>query len=79
MKLMGLSRLMQFLKEKEMGKMKELWMAAHEKLIEEYMELHPNATDEEAYDATAGGAGDRMADDMAAMADHMNDMAKEGL
>jgi len=57
---------------------KELWMAAHKKLIEEYLERHPNATEEKASDATAGRASDRMMDDMCAMADHLNDMAKEG-
>ena len=30
----------------------ELWMAAHEKLIEEHLKRHPNATEEKASDAT---------------------------
>ena len=30
-----------------MGAMKELFMAAQERMAEEYLELHPDATDEE--------------------------------
>lgn len=56
---------------------KEMWIAAHEKLIEEYMEEHPNATEEEASDKTADMAQDRVIDDMSAMADYLNDRAKE--
>ena len=41
---------------------KEAYMAAHEALIEEYLEAHPNATEAEAYDRTADAAYDRMAD-----------------
>jgi hypothetical protein len=39
---------------------KELYIAAHEALIEEYMEAHPNASEADAYDATADAAFDRM-------------------
>lgn len=49
--------------------MKELFIAAHEELIEEYLERHPHATEAEAYDATADAAYDRMVDHMAHMAD----------
>lgn len=38
---------------------KELFIAAHEQLIEEYLERHPDATDAEAYEATADKADDR--------------------
>ncbi len=45
-----------------MGRVKELWMAAHEQLIEEYLEEHPDATNEEAVEATVDGSEDRMHD-----------------
>ena len=44
-------------------------MAAHEALIEEYLDEHPEATDDEAYDKTADKAYDRMRDMMQAAAD----------
>ena len=58
--------------------MKELYIEAHERAIEEYMEEHPGATEEEAYDATADTAYDLMADRMADMADMARLRAKEG-
>lgn len=58
--------------------MKELFIAAHEQLIEEYLERHPNATEQQAYDATADRAYDRMTDDLAARADMLRLRAKEG-
>lgn len=58
--------------------MKELFIAAHERLIEEYLERHPNATEQRAYDATADRAYDRMTDDMADRADVLRLRAKEG-
>lgn len=48
---------------------KEHFMAAHETLVEEYLDEHPDATWEQAYEATADGAWDRMCDDMAAAGD----------
>ena len=41
---------------------KEMYMAAHNALIEEYLEQHPNATEAEAYDRTADAAYERMYD-----------------
>lgn len=48
---------------------KEWFIAAHEDLIAEYLDEHPDATEDEAYEATADGAWDRMADNMAAAGD----------
>lgn len=58
--------------------MKDWFMAAHEQLIEEYMEEHPEASDDEAYKATEDGAYDRMCDNMAAAGDAAHDRMKEG-
>ena len=55
---------------------KELWIAAHEQLIEEYMDAHPNASWQEASDATADFAQDRVIDRIAAMADSLKERAK---
>lgn len=57
---------------------KELFIAAHEELIEKYLERHPNATEAEAYEKTADGAYDRMCDRFADMADNLRLRAKEG-
>ena len=43
---------------------RDWFQIAHEKLVEEYLELHPDATDDEAYDKTADKAYDRMRDMM---------------
>lgn len=56
---------------------KELFIAAHEQLIERYLEQHPNATEAEAYDKTADHAYDRMTDNMADMADRLRQRAKD--
>lgn len=57
--------------------MKELFIKAHERLIEEYLERHPNATEQHAYNATADRAYDRMIDDLADRADMLRLRAKE--
>ncbi len=57
---------------------KEHFIQAHEELIEQYLERHPNATEAEAYDKTADGAYDRMTDRLADMADRARDRAKYG-
>lgn len=54
--------------------MKELYIAAHEELIEEYLEAHPNAA--EAYEATADAAYDRYIDKFADMIDAAKERAK---
>ncbi len=56
---------------------KEHFIAAHEELIERYLEKHPNATEAEAYDKTADGAYDRMRDNLADMADTLRQRAKD--
>jgi hypothetical protein len=57
---------------------KELFMAAHEELIEKYLEKHPEATEAEAYDKTADGAYGLMADRIADMIDYHRQKAKDG-
>lgn len=57
---------------------KELYMAAHEELMERYLEEHPDADWSEAYERTADGAYDRMRDNLAAKADYLRMRAKEG-
>lgn len=57
---------------------KELFIAAHEQLIEEYLECHPNATEAEAYEKTADGAWDRARDNFADMVDRERQRAKDG-
>ncbi len=51
----------------------DLLIAAHDALANEYLEEHPDATDEQAYAATDGQAWDRMTDMLADMADHAAD------
>lgn len=48
---------------------KEMYIDAHEQLIEEWLEEHPGATWSQAYEATADGAWDRARDKLADMAD----------
>jgi hypothetical protein len=55
---------------------KEQFIAAHEELISEYLDKHPNATEAEAYDKCADAAYDRMKDRLADMADYLRDKAK---
>jgi hypothetical protein len=57
---------------------KELFIQAHEELIEKYLERHPNATEAEAYDKTADGAYDRMTDKLADMIDQARQREKDG-
>lgn len=57
---------------------KELFMAAHEQLIAEYMEEHPDADESEVYEMMADRAFDRMADNLAARIDAARDRMKEG-
>jgi hypothetical protein len=56
---------------------KELFIAAHEELIEQYLERHPNATEAEAYEKTADGAYDRYRDNYADMIDRARQRAKD--
>lgn len=58
---------------------KELFMSAHEELIDEYLERNPAADWEQAYNATADAAYDRMQDSLAYRIDHYRQLVKEGL
>lgn len=58
--------------------MKELFIAAHEELIEQYLLDHPNADWNEAYEKTSDGAYDRYRDKFADMVDGARLRAKEG-
>jgi hypothetical protein len=55
---------------------KELFFKAHEQLIEEYLEAHPEATESEAYERTTDAAYERMRDMYADMVDEARDRAK---
>lgn len=57
---------------------KELFIAAHEELIGEYLDQHPEATEGEAYARTSWQVHDRMTDRLADMADAARDARKYG-
>lgn len=57
---------------------KEMFMDAHEQLIEEYLERHPDADWNEAYERTADLAHGRMRENLADRADHYRLLKKEG-
>ncbi len=56
---------------------KDAFIEAHEALVGEYLDAHPNATWEQAYDRTADGAWDRSRDLMADRIDAARDAWKE--
>ena len=56
---------------------KELWIQAHEELVEEYLEEYPDASWTEAYDRTADYASERMGDNLADLGDQLRKQAKE--
>lgn len=56
---------------------KELFIAAHEELVEEYLAEHPDATWDEAYEATADFAYARSRDKFAEMCDAAKQRAKD--
>ena len=56
---------------------KELYMDAHEAAIERYLEEHPEADDEEAYEATSDQAWNDMGDMLADMADNYRQQMKD--
>ena len=58
---------------------KELFMAAHEELVEEYLDEHPDADWSEAYEATSDAAYGRMQGNLADRIDHYRQLRKEGL
>jgi len=59
--------------------MKELWIAAHEELITEYLEAHPEATEAEAERATEDAAYTRMQSKYEDMIDRAWQAHKDGV
>lgn len=57
--------------------MKDLYISAHEQLIETYLEQRPDADRDEAYDKTADRAYDKMKDIYADMIDQAKQRAKD--
>ena len=57
--------------------MKDLYIAAHEELIEAYMDTHPRATEAQAYDACADRAYNHMVDRLADRADYERKARRE--
>ena len=55
---------------------KELYMAAHEELVEKYMDEHPGVDWSTAYERTTDAAYEHMRDKCAAMVDEARDRAK---
>ena len=56
---------------------KDLFIAAHMELVEEYLERHPSADWDEAYEVTADAAYDRYRDKWADLADAAKQRAKD--
>lgn len=58
--------------------MKELWLAAHEELVNELMD-EEGLSWEEAYERASESATSRMIDRLADKADYLRQLRKEGL
>lgn len=58
---------------------KEQFMAAHEQLVTEYLDAHPDADWSEAYENTADYAYGRMIESLADRADQMRQLRKDGM
>lgn len=58
--------------------MKEIWIEAHDELITEYLEAHPEATEQEAYDATVDAIDDRFRSNLGDMTDRAWQAHKDG-
>lgn len=56
---------------------KELWIQAHDELVEEYLEEYPNASWTEAYDKCAEFAQERMMDNLADLGDQLRKQLRE--
>lgn len=56
---------------------KELWIAAHEREVAEYMDRHPNADWTTAYERTVDRVDDRMREDMADRIDQARQRMKD--
>lgn len=59
--------------------MKDIFIEAHEELIAEFMEEHPDADEGKVYDMTADAAYGRMTDKYADMIDNARQMKKDGM
>lgn len=57
---------------------KELFILAHEQLVEEYIDANPGATWTQAYERTSDAAHDRMVDTLANRIDYVRMIVKEG-
>jgi hypothetical protein len=57
--------------------MKDLFMQAHDELIDLYLEKHPWMTWDQAYDVTADAAYDRMRDKYADLVDQARQRKKD--
>lgn len=57
---------------------KEAFIDAHEQLVAEYLDRHPDALWSKAYEVTADAAYNRMKDNFADLGDRLKDQAKEG-
>ena len=58
--------------------MKEIFIAAHEELMAEYMDRHPDANFHEAYENTINAIDDRFREKLADMMDAARQRAKDG-
>jgi hypothetical protein len=56
---------------------KEMYIEAHEQLIEEYLEKHPEATWDQAYELLADKAYDRYRDNFADLVDQARQRKKD--
>lgn len=56
---------------------KEIWIAAHEELIEEYLDANPDATEAEAVEATVDKVDDRYANSMGDIIDRARDQMRD--
>ena len=61
-----------------MGFMKDLWIAEHERLTNDYMDRHPRASWDEAYNKTSDHVDNSLRDRLADMADLERMKKKEG-
>ena len=58
---------------------KEHFMAAHEELVEEYLDRHPDADWSQAYEATADAAYGRMQDRLGDQIDRIRQLRKDSM
>ena len=56
---------------------KEMWIAAHEELVEEYLSQHPEADEAKAYDAVVDATQERYAWNCAGLIDRARDEASD--